>query len=390
MRRPRVCIFAEYLYPVVSGGRVPFAGGIEAQLALIGRGLVHCGFDVSVVTCDYGQPDLLRVDGMELLKCYPPHSGLPVLRFFHPRLTLGLSSLLRADADIYVFEGAALWAGIVRELAAARGRKFVWLVAHDHDVMKELPDVSGFRDRTLVRRAIARADAIVSQTENQRRRLREDFGRDSVVIANPVEVPPEARVVDAGRDAGVVWLATYKPSKRPEWFTRFAGRHRNVRCRMAGVVPVPPMDEGCWREAQSAAAGTPNLELHSTIPHEAVGEFLSDSALFAHSSYSEGFPNVFLEAWAYGLPSVTSFDPDGILERERLGACCENYDAWESELERRISDPALRRAEGARARAYVCQSHSPNRILGKLSEVLHGVLGDASGGVTRELRLPAS
>jgi len=194
--------------------------------------------------------------------------------------------------------------------------------------------------------------------------------------------------VDAGRNAGVVWLATYKPSKRPEWFTRFAGRHRAVRCRMAGVVPAPPMDDRCWREAQSVAAATPNLELHSTVPHETVGEFLQDSALLAHSSCSEGFPNVFLEAWAYGLPSVTSFDPDGILERERLGACREDYGAWESALERRLSDPAMRRAEGARARAYVCQSHAPDRIHGRLAEVLHRVLRDSSTGVSREMRIP--
>ena len=138
----------EYFYPVVSGGRVPFAGGSEVQMAHLGRGLVRDGFDLSVVTCDFGQPDGLDVEGMRLLRTYPPRSGLPVVRFFHPRLTLGMAALRRADADVYLFKGATLWAGIVCDVAHAMGRKFVWIAAHDHDVLAALPELHGWRDRT--------------------------------------------------------------------------------------------------------------------------------------------------------------------------------------------------------------------------------------------------
>lgn len=373
-RRPRVCMFVEYLYPVVSEGRVPFAGGIEVQLALLGRGLVRQGFDVTVVTCDFGQPDGFETGGMRLLKSYPPHGGLPGARFFHPRLTRGIAALRRADADVYVVQGAALWAGIVRDVAAAMGRSFVWLVGHDHDVMAALPDVHGWRDRTWVKRAIHGAQAIVSQTEKQRAMLQQAFGRNSVVIPNPVELPPAFRVVDAGGAASLAWLATYKPVKRPEWFTRFAERHPAVRCRMAGVVPMPPLSRESWERARAAAARCPNLEVLPTIPHERVGEFLRGATLFAHSSPAEGFPNAFLEAWAHGLPCVTCFDPDGIIERERLGACRDDYARWEAELERRIADPALRRAEGARARAYAEAHHAPDVIHERLAGVLREVL----------------
>src|SRR5258708_37446545 len=78
--RGRVCMYVPYLYPVVSGGKVPFAGGIEVQLSLLAKGLVARGFDVSVVTCDYGQADDLVVDGVRLMKCFGPEEGLPVLR----------------------------------------------------------------------------------------------------------------------------------------------------------------------------------------------------------------------------------------------------------------------------------------------------------------------
>ena len=97
-------------------------------------------------------------------------------------------------------------------------------------------------------------------------------------------------------------------------------------------------------------------------PHERVGDFLRGATLFAHSSPAEGFPNTFLEAWSHGLPTVTSFDPDGRIEALGLGACRTDYESWETELERRIADPALRREEGARARAYVEAHHAPEVI----------------------------
>jgi glycosyltransferase involved in cell wall biosynthesis len=351
-----------FLYPVVSGGRVPFAGGIEVQLALLARGLAARGFDVSVVTCDYGQPDGLVVDGVRLLRAWRPDAGLPVVRFVHPRLTRSLRALLRADADVYVTQGAGMWAGIVRALARARGRRFLYVVAHDHDVMRALPDLHGWRDRHWYRDGLLGADQVVAQTEKQRALLREAFGRDSVVIMNPVEIPQPSALADPARSRRVVWVATYKPAKRPEWFTRFAERHPQVECVMAGVIPVPPLTDADHRAACEVAARCPNLKVLGTIPHERIGEFLREAALFTHTSPAEGFPNAFLEAWSHGLPTVTCFDPDGIIARERLGECLETFEAWEAAVVRWLADPAARAAAGARARAYASGRHGSGEV----------------------------
>ena len=110
------------------------------------------------------------------------------------------------------------------------------------------------------------------------------------------------------------------------------------------------------------------------MPHERIGELLGQAGVFAHTSPAEGFPNAFLEAWSYGLPTVTCFDPDGIIERERIGACRDSYEAWEAELERFAADASLRREAGARARTYASLKHGSGAIHDALAAVLRGVV----------------
>ncbi len=376
--RGRVCLYVPYLYPVVSGGRVPFAGGIEVQLSLLAKGLAARGFDVSVVTCDYGQPEGLVVDGVRMLRCHRPQDGLPVLRFFHPRLSTTLAALRRADADVYVVQGAGLYAGVVADAARAMGRRFVFIAGHDFDVRRDLPDVHGPRDRWWYRRGLAGASAIVVQTEAQRAALRASFGYDGVVIMNPVEIPDV--VADPAAARRVAWVATYKASKRPEWFTRLAERHPELECAMVGVIPIPPLTDAEYRAAQAVGARCPNLAVHGPMPHERIVGFLRDTALFTHTSPAEGFPNAFLEAWSVGLPTVTCFDPDGIIARERLGERHETFEAWEDAVVRWMADPARRAEAGARARAYARREHGSGAIHDHFAELMDRMVARRRAG----------
>jgi glycosyltransferase involved in cell wall biosynthesis len=303
-----------------------------------------------------------------------------VLRFFHPRLTKTIAALRRADADVYLCQGSGMNAGLTADVAHAMGRAFAFLVGHDNDVMPALPDVHGWRDRTWCRRALRGADTIVAQTEKQRGMLRAGFGLDSVVIMNPVELP--ARTATPATSRRVVWLATYKDSKRPDWFTRLAERHPEIECVMAGVVLAPPAD-GPYAAALAVARRCPNLQVLGTIPHERIGELLESAALFTHTSPAEGFPNTFLEAWSHGLPTVTCFDPDGIIARERLGEQHDDFAAWEASVLRWLADPQLRAAAGARARDYAAHAHGSGEIHDRFAAVLDRLIAARRGAEPR-------
>jgi len=374
---PRVCFYAPLLWPLWSEGRVPFTGGAEVQQARIARGLAARGLEVTVVSCDFGQPSPVTVHGVRVLRSYRVDAGWPVVRFFHPRLTGAFSALAAADADVYYVRGASLEAGVAYEAARLRGAAFVFGAASAHDALRTLPELANPRDRLWYRRALRGAAAVMAQTEVQQRLFREHYGVESRVVRNLVEMPePPA---DPGANADVVWIGTYKPLKRPDWFLALARELPRVRFVMCGVVPPPPASPAAWEAANRAAAECPNLVVRGFLDHDAVPALLRSAALFVQTSPAEGFSNTMLEAWASGVPTVACADPDGIVARERLGQQVSTPEELTRAVGEWMADPARRREAGERARAHVRAHHDPERVLAQMVEVF----GEAARSVGR-------
>jgi len=196
-------------------------------------------------------------------------------------------------------------------------------------------------------------------------------------VPNAVEIPEKP--VDAGQDGYVVWLGTWKASKRPEWVIEAARRLPHIRFVMAGVLPVPPDPPDAWEAAQAAARELPNLEVRGPVPHERIGELFAGASLFVHTSAAEGFPNTVLEAWANGLPVVAAVDSGGEVSVGLLGEVTTELDVFIAAVVRWMADPEARRAGGSRAREWVRAPHAPELVLDRLS----GLFGKVVEGSPR-------
>src|SRR5262249_46915027 len=151
------------------------------------RNLVRRGYPVSMICMDHGQPDQVTIDGVQMFTCHAPVGGIPIVRFFHPRLTGLWSALARVDADIYYQRGAGAATGVVGLFERRHRRRFVFAAACDldvrrHETSKLFERRAGRRDQVVYSIGLRLADVIIAQTQKQMEDCTASYGRTPTLI----------------------------------------------------------------------------------------------------------------------------------------------------------------------------------------------------------------
>jgi glycosyltransferase involved in cell wall biosynthesis len=317
-----VCFIGLKCYDLIAGAPRPrHYGGAERQQVLLGRGLAARGHQVSFVTTDDGQPDGIQHEGIAVFKAYSPARGLPGLRFVHPRWTGLAAALRRAGADVYYQMGGDSETGQVAAWCRLNRKTFVFSLASDADTETALPLLRSRRQRVLYRMGLRSVHAVIAQTTIQRQRLLETFSIDSVVIRNCTEDPGfgagRPRVRGATERPRLLWVGRFVPVKRLEAFLDLAAAERAWDFHVVGRGNP---DSDYVRALETRARSLPNLTLHGPVSDAALDEQYRAATALVCTSEMEGVPTTFLEAWARGVPVVSTVDPDGMIAANDLGS----------------------------------------------------------------------
>lgn len=229
--------------------------------------------------------------------------------------------------------------GLLAAFCRRHHRKFVFAAASDTDFDLKRAFIPTWRDRLLYRYGLRRADAIITQTESQRALVRQNFGLEAQLIPNCWAEEPTAPKPLAEPD-GVLWVSTVRTWKRPGLFLDLAERLPEVRFVMVGGPAFGEAD--LYEHIEQRARSIPNLSFVGFVPFGEVGRYFDRAALVVNTSEpKEGFPNTFLQAWCRGLPVVSCFDPDGIIQRQQLGLTVNNLDTMRHGVLKLLHDPDL-------------------------------------------------
>lgn len=369
MSKPSVCFVAPKGLAALSGadarGQI---GGAEAQQARLARGLQARGYPVSFVTLDYGQGRLVESSGISVYSAYRPNSGLPGLRFIHPRWTGLWGALRRAAAEIYYQRGAGSLTGQTALYCRMHKRAFLFGVGSNSDCERELAYLKTWREKALYRYGLRNAQRVLAQTQWQASALQSNFGVSAGVTRS---LGPDFRVA-APRSAAqtpprLLWVGRLAWEKRPEWFLEMAAQRPAWRFDLVGAEnAVTPYS----REITRAAANSANLRLLGARPYAEMREHYCSADFVVCTSRWEGFPNTLLEAWGAGAVVLTTFDPDGIVAGRRLGMVGQTPEELVASAERLCEDPESYAAISARGLAHLTQWHDTDAVLDSFESVM--------------------
>jgi glycosyltransferase involved in cell wall biosynthesis len=340
-------------------------GGGELQLALLAKALAKGGNEVVVIDFETDE-DFITADGIKVFRIKGWNNGIRIIRTITHRLPQLYKSLKAQNADVYYCRIRdfrhilSFWAA--RKVKA----KFVLGLASDLDAMNlkmrwkynHLVSKgglwafsSGFLIELVYPFLLRKADLILVQHEGQKTILAKK-NINSVVFPNLFELSePQLLPSNFKKDFIYVgWL-----DKRKGFVEMFEVIKKSPQHTF--TIVGPPSDNTGLIIFEKLKT-FPNVKLLGKLSHtNTLHQILNSKALISTSAM-EGFPNIFIEAWSFGIPVLSLYvDPGDIIKNEKLGTIAHgNMDRLLSAMENVDNSIQFKN----RARAYVENNHVLN------------------------------
>jgi glycosyltransferase involved in cell wall biosynthesis len=347
-------------------------GGAERQMMLLARALAARGIRVAHVVLPPRDPAPLP-PGLDLVIRAPEREGGSLVGALREAVHVW-RALAGADARVTIVRMATPALGVAAAWCRLRRRRLVFSSANDTD----FTDIAslGLPKRMLYRFGLGLVDAVVVQSGDQVRLAREALPRSREVVAIPSFCePPGDEGMSTPEPAVFLWIGRLTAVKDPQRFLDLAAALPDASFVL---IPVPasaaPVDSS---EVREGARDLPNLSVSDALPHGELMGLVARAAAVVNTSSAEGMPNVFLEAWARGVPALTfRCDPDGVVAARGLGIAADG--SWERFVAgaRELWDTRHDRAElSGRTRAYIEETHSIDAVAARWAEALERVAG---------------
>jgi glycosyltransferase involved in cell wall biosynthesis/ubiquinone/menaquinone biosynthesis C-methylase UbiE len=315
----KICIVANYAYGALTGEESGHIGGVERQTALLSEWLSKRGHKVTVITWDEGGAPIEYINKIKIVKLCKVSDGLPFLRFFTPRWTSLISALKTADADIYYHNCAEYITGQISLWCQLNKKPFIYTIASDADCEKTLPNLKSKREEYLFRYGLTHANLVISQTQKQAKLILHNYN----IKAHPINMPatPPVYIKHYNREQlftkqKVTWVGRLHKVKRVEWLIDIAEALPNINFEIIGA----PYDNSAYiQENLDRIKQTKNITYLGKISRTDMPSIYQNASILCCTSIYEGFPNTYLEAWSYGIPVITTIDPDDVIKCNKLG-----------------------------------------------------------------------
>jgi glycosyltransferase involved in cell wall biosynthesis len=405
--KPKICICLPLAYPRFNPAyQAPF-GGLEIRVSLIARELARRGhFKIAFVVGDFGQSHIeerenitfyswigrdlwgvsKKIRGQKDPQYFPLikkviNRGLRYFEWIGSKIrkrnpftgsvadyliTHSMISVFdEVDADLYIVPGNSFFSAEVAYFCKMRGKKYVFLAGSNYDYCPEYRQFSEKKDMygtpfPIKAYAIEHAFAHIVQNEQQAQMLKDGYGRSSIIIKNPIDLKP---VYPRNlRPNTILWIGkSDERVKRPSLALELARQLPEYQFVIIMTVAIKETHEQCLKIASTL----PNVTLLEFVPFEQIEQYFANARVHLNTSVFEGFPNTFLQAAKYSVPTISlQVDPGGMLTQYGCGVFCEgNLENTQQNIACLMTNDSLWAEFGKRSLDYVTEFHDKEKIV---------------------------
>jgi glycosyltransferase involved in cell wall biosynthesis len=334
-----------YRYAVGAGNA---QGGAERFQWLLARALTKAGWSVVV-----GVRGALSPGQVEVI------DGVQFVGMKRGQMIFSWWQFLDEQRPDWWFWRAAdpIW-GALLLVAKFKGVRSIFSAAYDTDVS---PRIALFRRRRLwplYAWGLNAVDRIFVQHREQFRNLSSELQKKAEIIPGLVVIPERVKA-RAERGGYIVWVASLRPHKRPDLLielARITPEIHYVVCGGRSTFGTPPEFS---EKISNRLSSLSNIEHLGEVPHSRVLDIIANAAALVSTSDMEGFPNIFLEAWASGTPVVSlCIDPDDLIKKKGLGFVSRSVERAASDVRNLLKSPETFETISRNARIHIEQVHS--------------------------------
>jgi len=191
-------------------------------------------------------------------------------------------------------------------LAKLNNKKIVYFLTCDADVGVGLENVPSYY-KWIPKLTFSEVDVFIAQTEFQYNILKERYKNKKIyLLKNPVIINPNDQVI--GKE--ILWVGRNDNTKGTDILQKIIIENPDKKFKIIGI------------NKKDLSFNFENVNQLGRINQKEMYEHYKISKFIISTSKIEGFPNVFLQAFANNKPIVSYIvNPDNFLEKSRGGFC---------------------------------------------------------------------
>lgn len=167
-----------------------------------------------------------------------------------------------------------------------------------------------------------------------------------------------------------LWVGNIKSRKQPEAYIKLvstmAQRYPEIDFLMIGE-----MQDESYKPMIQKAKEIGNFHYLGFQPLGVVNGAMASAECLVQTFKTEGFPNVMIQAWMQGCPTVAlEYDPDNISQSNQIGFLSGNFEQMVNDVELLLKDKQLRDEKGNRAKIFAKENFTPDKSIDKIESFL--------------------